>query len=60
MDKKKAEAIVKRSEIEFNKNKNELEIIEIQMRSLQEKVYLKGELTKTLKSMLNHCLYKLV
>jgi hypothetical protein len=54
MDKKKAEAIVKRSEIELNKNKNELEIIEIQMRSLQKKVYLKGELTKTLKSMLNH------
>jgi hypothetical protein len=50
IDKKKAEAIIKRTEVELNKNKKELETIENDIRTLQEKVYLKGQLTKTLKS----------
>ncbi len=49
-DKKKAEAMIKRSEAELSKNKKELETIEIDIRSLQDQVYLKGQLTKTLKS----------
>jgi hypothetical protein len=50
IDKKKAEAIIKRSEAELNKNKKELQTIEIVIRTLQDKVYFKGQLNKTLKS----------
>ncbi len=49
IDKKKAEAIIKRTEAELNKNQKELETIDNDIRALQEKVYLKGQLTKTLK-----------
>ncbi len=50
VDKKKAEALIKRTEAELNRNKKELETIDNDIRTLQEKVYLKGQLTKTLKS----------
>jgi hypothetical protein len=50
LDKKKTEAIIKRSELELIRNKKELESHDLAIRTLEEKIHLKGELTKTLKS----------
>jgi hypothetical protein len=50
MEKKKAEALYKRSEAEAKKHKICVDLIECEINALEEKVDLKGQLSKTLKS----------